>query len=104
MVRDAGGHYWTGQAWSDDPAGARLYLRESEAMRAGLRCHEAEHAQATFKACVLVSVGKGEWTLEELAGYLSRWGRFVLVKTAETRKITVTIRWDGLTEDDHPAE
>ncbi len=102
VVRDGGGHYWTGREWSDDPANAKLYLRESDAMRAGLRLHEGDKAPQMFRANIVVSVGRGEWTLEELVKYLKRWGRFVLMKTAETRAIRITIYWGGLEEGDRP--
>ena len=98
LIRDGGGHYWTGEGWSDDPADAMLYIRESDAMRAGCRIHEGD--TETFKATVLVRVGKGEWTLEDLVAHLKRWGRLLLMKTQETRAITVEIRWDELEEDD----
>ena len=104
VVRDGGGHYWTGREWSDDFAGARLYIRESDAMRAGLRLHEGDKAPQMFKANVVVSVGRGAWTLEELVKYLKRWGRFVLLRNHETREIRVTIHWGALEEDDHSSE
>ena len=98
IIRDGGGHYWTGQGFSDVPGNAKLYLRESDAMRVGLRLHE--DGTETFKATVAVSVKRGEWTLAELTKYLMRWGRFVLLKSQETRTVTVTIHWGGLEEDD----
>jgi hypothetical protein len=55
-----------------------------------------------FKANVVVSVGRGAWTLEELVKYLKRWGRFVLLQNHETREIRVTIHWGALEEDDRP--
>ncbi len=98
LIIDGGKHYWTGQTWSDNASEAMLFIRESDAVRVGLRLHDGE--TATFKATVSVSVGKGEWTLEELTKYLTRWGRFLVMKSQETREVTVTIRWDGLEEDD----
>jgi hypothetical protein len=98
LIRDGGGHYWTGQTWSDNPSEAMLFIRESDAMRAGLRLHDGE--TATFKATVSVSVGKGEWTLQDLRKYLTAWGRFLLLKSLETRVVKVELRWDGLEEDD----
>ena len=79
-----------------------LFLRESDAMRVGLRLHE--HGTATFGATIAVTVGKGEWTIEELTKYLMRWGRFLLMKSEETRAVTVTIHWAGLEQDDGLAE
>ena len=58
IVRDGGGHYWTGTEWSDSPSEAMLYLRESEAMRAGI---EADKGTETFVAHVLVSVTRDAW-------------------------------------------
>ena len=98
VIQDGGGHYWTGETWSDDPADALLYLRESEAMRVGLGLHE--DGRATFNATVSVSVGKGEWTLEDLVTHLKRWGRFIVMKSQETRTVKVEIQWDELEEDD----
>ena len=49
---------------------------------------------------MVVSVGKGVWTLEELAAYLKRWGRFVMLQNQETRAIKVEIPWHELAEDD----
>ena len=98
IVMDGGGHYWTGEIWSDDPAEAMLYLRESEAMRAGLSIHE--EGMGTYRATVSVSVGKGEWTLEDLKKYLTAWGRFMLMKSQETRTVKVEIQWDELEEED----
>ena len=100
IVMDGGGHYWTGQGWSDDPADAMLFIRESDAMRAGFRVHDGE--TAIFRASVVVSVGRGEWTLEDLKKYLTAWGRFLLMKTEETRAVRVTIHWAELEEDDPP--
>ena len=34
LVMDGGGHYWTGSSWSENPADATLFMRESDAMRA----------------------------------------------------------------------
>ncbi len=103
IVRDGGGHYWTGQEWSDNPAEAMLYFRESEAMRAGLQVHDTDGETATFKACVIVSVTRDAWRLEELVTFLKRWGRFILMKNQETRAVTIEINWDELEEDDHPS-
>jgi hypothetical protein len=102
VVRDGGGHYWTGREWSDDSDDAKLYLRESDAMRAGLRLHEGDQAPQVFRATVEVSVGRGAWTLEELVKYLKRWGRFVMLRNHDTREIRVTIHWGALEEDDCP--
>ena len=57
-----------------------------------------------FKATVVVSVKRGEWTLADLIKYLKRWGRFLLMKSEETREIKVDIHWDGLEDDDGEAE
>ena len=62
VIRDGGGKYWTGRAWSTDPADAKLYLRESDAMRAGFRIHAEDDVPAIFKLTVVVSVKRGEWT------------------------------------------
>ena len=102
VVRDGGGHYWTGREWSDDSADAKLYLRESDAVRAGLRLHEGDKTPQIFKASVEVSVGRGAWKLEDLIAHLKHWGRFVMLKTQETREIRVTIHWGALEEDDRP--
>ncbi len=103
VVMDGGGHYWTGQAWSDDPAEAMLYLRESEAMRAGLQVHETDGATETFTASIVVSVTRDTWRLEELIKYLKQWGRFLLMKNQESRAVKVEIQWDELEEDDRPS-
>jgi hypothetical protein len=99
VVRDGDGHYWTGQDWSDAADDAMLFLRESEAMRAGLQLHEGEETPERFVTNVVVSVGKGEWSVEDLIDYLKHWGRFILVKTEETRAIGVEIQWDGLDDE-----
>ena len=104
VIRDGGGNYWTGRDWSDDSADAKLYLRESDAMRAGFRLHEGDKAPETFKATVVVSAKSGEWTLADLIKYLKRWGRFLLMKSQETRVVKVEIQWDGLEADDGEAE
>jgi hypothetical protein len=75
-----------------------LFLHESVAVRAGLRLHDGE--TATFKATITVSVGKGEWSLADLRKYLTAWGRFLLLKSQETRAVKVELRWEGLEEDD----
>jgi hypothetical protein len=102
LIRDGGGHYWTGQGWSDNPSAAMLFIRESDAVRVGLRLHE--DGTERFKATIAVTVGKGEWTIEELTKYLMRWGRFIVMKSEETRAVTVTIHWAGLEQDDGLAE
>jgi hypothetical protein len=102
IVMDGAGHCWTGRGWSDDRADAKRYLRESDAMRVGLRVHEGDKAPQIFKASVEVSVSRGAWTVEELVKYLKRWGRFVLLRNHETREIRVTIHWGALEEDDRP--
>jgi len=104
LIRDGGGKYWTGRAWSNDPADAKLYLRESDAMRAGFRIHEGDKAPEIFKATVAISVTRGEWTLADLIKYLKGWGRFLLMRSEETRAIQVEIHWDGLEADDGEAE
>ena len=103
VVRDGGGHYWTGTAWSDDPAEAMLYLRESDAMRAGLNLHEIDGATETFTATIVVSVTRDAWRLGDLVEFLKRWARFVMLKNQETRAVKVEINWDDLEEDDRPA-
>jgi hypothetical protein len=104
IVMDGGKHYWTGRDWSDDPADAKLYLRESDAMRAGFRIHEGDQAPETFRATVVVIAKKGDWTLADLIKYLKRWGRFLLMKSQEKRAVKVEIHWDGLEEDDREEE
>ncbi len=103
LVRDGGGHYWTGTEWSDDPATAMLYLRESEAMRAGLQVHEIDGATETFQASIVVSVTKDAWRMEELVEHLKRWARLFLMKNEETRAVRVEIDWDHLEEVDRPS-
>jgi hypothetical protein len=98
VIRDGGGHYWTGQGWSDNPSAAMLFLRESDAVRVGLRLHK--DGTERFKVNVIITVGKGEWTLEDLRKHLTAWGRFIVMKSQETRAVTVTIHWAGLEEDD----
>ena len=104
VIRDGGGHYWTGRDWSNDPADAKFYLRESDAMRAGLRLHEGDKAPADVQGERHRQRERGEWTLADLIKYLKRWGRFLLMKSEETRAIKVEIHWDGLEEDDGEAE
>jgi len=104
IIMDGGKHYWTGRDWSDDPAKAKRYLRESDAMRAGFRLHEGDKAPAQFKATVVVTAKRGEWTLADLIKHLKRWGRFLLMKSEETRAVEVEIHWEGLEEDDREAE
>lgn len=103
IVRDGGGHYWTGQEWSDNPADAMVYLRESDAMRAGLQVHEIDGATEVLTTTVVVSVTRDAWRLEELVTFLKRWGRFVMLKNQETRAVKVEINWDELDEDDRPS-
>ena len=104
VVRDGGGHYWTGEGWSNNPSEAMLYRRESEAMRAGLDLHELDGVTETFMANVIVSVTRDAWRLEELIQHLKRWGRFVMLKNQETRAVKVEIHWDELEVDDRPSE
>ncbi len=104
VIRDGGGRYWTGRAWSNDAADAKLYLRESDGMRAALRIHEGDTAPETFKATVVVTAKRGEWMLADLIKHLKRWGRFLLMKSQETRALKVEIHWDGLEADDGEAE
>ena len=101
LIRDGGGNYWTGQGWSDAPANALLFIRESDAMRVGLGLHE--EGMATYRATITVSVGQGEWTLEDLRKYMTTWGRFIVMKNQETRAVKVKIDWDELEEDDRPS-
>lgn len=98
LIRDAGGNYWTGRDWSDVAASAMLFVRESDAMKVGLRLHDGE--TATFTTNITVSVGKGEWTLADLRKYLKEWGRFIVMKSQETRAVRVTIHWAGLEQDE----
>jgi len=102
IVMDGSGHYWTGTAWSDDPVNAMLYLRESDAMRAGLQLHEG--CAARYKATITISVGNGEWKLEDLQKHLKELGRFILMKSQETRAVKVEINWDGLKADDQDVD
>jgi hypothetical protein len=81
-----------------------LYLRESDAMRAAFRIHEGDEAPELFKATVTVSVKRGEWTLADLTKYLKRWGRFIVMRSEETRAVKVEIRWDGLEANEDEAE
>ena len=104
LIRDGGGHLWTGRDWSDAPSAAMLYLRESDAMRAAFRIHEGDEAPELFKATVTVSVKRGEWTLADLTKYLKRWGRFIVMRSEETRAVKVEIRWDGLEANEDEAE
>jgi hypothetical protein len=96
LIRDGGGHFWTGRGWSHAEADAMLFIRESDALR--VRIHDGD--TETFRAKVVVSVEKGAWTVEELIAYLSRWGRFILLKNQEARAVRVTIHWAGLEEAD----
>jgi hypothetical protein len=104
IIMDGGKHYWTGRDWSYDPAKARRYLRESDAMRAAFRIHAEDQSPESFKATVVVSVQRGEWTLENLVKYLKGWGRILLMKSQETRVVKVEIHWDGLEAVDGEAE
>jgi hypothetical protein len=101
LIRDGAGRYWTGRGFSDAPADALLFIRESDAMRAGGRIHQGGTTE--LKASLVISVGKGEWAVEDLVAYLKQWGRFVLMKSQETRAVKVEIRWDELEEDDASA-
>ena len=104
IIMDGGKHYWTGRDWSDDPVKAKRYLRESDGIRAALRIHEGDTAPALFKATVIVSTQRGEWTMADLTKHLKRWGRFLLMRSEETRAIKVEIHWDGLEADGGEAE
>ena len=100
LIRDGGGHYWTGKEWSDHPADALLYLREAEAIRAGLGVHEIDGATETFTTTITITVTRDSWQLEELVAHLKRWGRLVMLKNQETRAVKVGLDWDELEEDD----
>ncbi len=103
VLRDGSGNYGTGTAWSHNPSEARLYLRESEAMRAGLDVHKKDGATEMFTATIAVTVTKDAWTMEELVAYLKRWGRFVQLKNEEIRTVKVELHWDELEEDQGPS-
>jgi hypothetical protein len=100
IVRDGGGHCWTGRSWSEDPAEAMLYLRESDAMRAGLHLHEFDGATDAFTVQVVVSVTRDAWRREELIEYLKSWARLLMMKNQENRAIRIEIDWDKLEEDE----
>ena len=102
VVMDGGGHFWTGTTWTDNPADAMLFIRESDAMRSVLHVHDG--VTATFTTSLVISVGRGEWSVEDLRKYLADWGRFLLMKSQEARTVQVTIHWDGLEEDDRPSK
>jgi hypothetical protein len=104
VIRDGLGQFWARDRWSDEPAEAMVYLRESEAMRTALQLHEIDGAKDTFKACVIVSVTKNTWKLEELVAFLKRWGRFLVMQNEDTREVHVEIHWDELQEEDRPSE
>jgi len=100
VIRDGGGHFWTGQAWSNDPAEAMLFLRESEAMRAGLGVHEIDGATETFATSITVSVTTDAWKVKDLVAFLKRWARLLVLKNQESRTVKIEIDWDGLKEQD----
>ena len=104
VIRDGGGKYWTGRAWSDRP-GRREALSTRIRRDAGSASHpRGRQGTGSVQGNVVVSAKRGEWTLADLIKYLKRWGRFLLMKSQETRAIKVEIHWDGLEADDGEAE
>jgi len=98
VVKDGIGQYFTGSGWSENPSEAVLYYTEGDALAARIRyCSPGDLVRDTFVASiVVVTVGKGEWTPQELATYLRRRGRFFLQHASELKAIAVEVIVDDL--------
>jgi hypothetical protein len=97
LLRDEIGQYFTGSGWTDEPGGAALYCRPTDALEARNRFYvEGDHDQDTFTAIIVVRAVTGDWTAEELAEHLRQWGKFIVRPSGERRGVVVEIDWDGL--------
>jgi len=77
VVRDGRGQYFARDHWSDKPAEAVLFVRETDAMEARNR-HSLGDEADTFTVTVVVTVHASRWSLRQLARFLKRHRQFAI--------------------------
>jgi hypothetical protein len=105
ILRDEIGQFFTGSGWTDEPSGAALYYRTTDAVEAHSRFYvEGDQPQDSFKAIIVVRAVKGDWTTEDLAEHLRQHGKFFVRPTREQRGVVVEIDWGRLKKVESEAQ
>jgi len=77
VIRDQCGQFWARDHWSDQPAEAVLFSRETDAMEVRNR-HALGDAADTFRVAAIITVHASRWSLRELARFLKRHKQFAI--------------------------
>lgn len=96
VYRDAGGQYFTGSGWSNNPSEAALYHHECDAVLAMMQYAQDQRDCDTYTATIVVTTARDAWSREDLMAVLKQAARAIVSKQLDEHGIATELIWDDL--------